>query len=228
MLLRYFIAVVVWAFTFSATGHALTIGFDDVDASLGDVSLDTVNPYQGFTWTNFSAYTSVPGFPGFDSGIVSAPNAAFSGGELLNAPIIGTIKRAGGFDFVSAALGSANYDRLGVTAQGRRGGSLLFTQGLTVDTSGAQLVTFNFLNVDEVDFFATAGPATSDPFLCGPVNCTQFTLDDVVVIQRASTSVPEPSALALFGLGVALLRYRRWASRTVQFTAPLSPNRLSA
>lgn len=38
--------------------EAAIIGFDDIDASAGDVSLDALSPYQGFSWSNFFAYTS--------------------------------------------------------------------------------------------------------------------------------------------------------------------------
>jgi hypothetical protein len=52
------------------------MNFDDPtrDTASGIVSLDTIiPPYQEFTWTNFSAYTAIPGFPGFNNGIVSNP-----------------------------------------------------------------------------------------------------------------------------------------------------------
>ena len=45
---------------FALPAAAATIGFDDIDASLGDVILGS---YQGFTFQNFSAYTTVPVFP---------------------------------------------------------------------------------------------------------------------------------------------------------------------
>ena len=69
--------------------QATIVNFDDIDASAGDVSLDAVSPYQGFTWSNFFAYTAAPGFPGFNNGIVSHPNAAYTGGDELGVPIRG-------------------------------------------------------------------------------------------------------------------------------------------
>lgn len=58
---------------------AAIVTFDDLDASGGDLILDTISPYQGFTWTNFSAYTSIPGFPGFNNNIAFQNNATYSG-----------------------------------------------------------------------------------------------------------------------------------------------------
>lgn len=88
------------------------IGFDDIDASASDIALEGVSPYQGFAWGGFSAYTSVPGFPGFNNGIVSSLNGAYTAGDVLGAPLVSSITRASGFDFTSLYLGSGWYDGL--------------------------------------------------------------------------------------------------------------------
>jgi hypothetical protein len=121
--------VILMAFVFFMTPAAMAsvINFDDVDASLGDVSLDAISPYQGLTWTNFFAYTSFPGFDGFNNGIVSSPNAAYSGGEIGGAsvvPVTGKIGSASLFDLASIDLGAGYYDDLLITVEGRRAGSL--------------------------------------------------------------------------------------------------------
>src|SRR5690348_11171994 len=97
-----FAALLLWE---TALVSAAIVNFDDLDVSAGDVSLDSLSSYQGFNWANFSAYTATPGFPGFDNGIISPNNAAYSGGELFGAtvtPVIGKIEAASPFDFVSA------------------------------------------------------------------------------------------------------------------------------
>src|SRR5689334_3889973 len=94
----------------AAPGFAEVINFDDLDATAGDIQLDSISPYQGFVWNSVSAYTAVPGFPGFNNGIVSPNNAGYSGGEALEGPIIGKVSSSSPFDFMSAYLGAEWYD----------------------------------------------------------------------------------------------------------------------
>jgi hypothetical protein len=82
---------------------ASIVDFGGVDSCGENVSLDVLNPYQGLNWTNFAVYTAIRGFPGFNNGIVSKPNAAFTGGDDLGATIIGKITVAAPFDFVFAS-----------------------------------------------------------------------------------------------------------------------------
>jgi hypothetical protein len=190
------------------------INFDNLDASAGDIVL---NSYQGFTWSNFSAYTSTPGFPGYNNGIVSGPNAAYSGGQTFTnsvVPIIGTISGASPFDFLSGYLGSGNYDHLDVTVEGLLNGKMLFSKTVTVNTSGAALFDFGFDGINQVAFYGSTTAATTDPYACGSFNCTQFTADNLTFAPYSAT--PEPSTPALFVLGAAsvflLLRRRAiWA-----------------
>lgn len=203
------------------SAFALTVTFDDIDASAADVSLDGLSPYQGFTWTDFFAYTTFPGFPGFNNGIVSPENAAYSGGEFFGTtvtPVIGKIQSADAFDFVSAWLGSGYYDGLNLTVQGLLGGTVLFSQAVTVDTGGAQFIAFNYTGIDELNFFGTQTAQTTDPFLCGDFNCTQFTVDDLIFAPASEpppppNSVPEPSSLALIALGAFAAGVRRREKR---------------
>lgn len=173
-------ATMSWA---SLTSAAL-ISFDDLDASAADLDIGGVAAYQGFTWKNFFAYTVLPGFDGFNNGIVSPQNAAYSGGEFAAdgvMPIVGSISAAALFDFTSAALGAGWYDGLALTVQGSRAGQTLFSQTVAVGTSGAQLFQFNFSGIDTLSFLTAATGATLDPFLCGSFNCTQFTIDDLTI-----------------------------------------------
>ena len=172
---------------------AWAIDFDDIDASAGDVSLDALSPYHGFTFVNFSVYTNTPGFDGFNKGIASSNNAAYSGGEIFGAavlPVVGKISAATPFDFISGYLGAGYYDNLSVTVEGFFGGSMKFSQTVTVNTQGAQLFTFNFTDIDELDIFASPTASTTDPYGCGPSNCTQFTLDDAIFAVPGPTLTP--------------------------------------
>lgn len=213
------------------SASATTINFDDIDASVGPVSLDSISPYQGYAWVNFNAYTDTPGFPGYNSGIISLSNAAFSGGESLGTmvtPIVGSIRSTTNFNFTSAYIGSGYYDNLDVVAQGLRGGSTIFTQTVTVNTSGAQLFNFDFTNIDMLNFFGVTTAAATDPYFCGSFNCTQFTVDNVVLAASPSggpvNNVPEPASLAVFGLGgfAMMLILRRRAKAGERFIACLA------
>lgn len=153
-----------------ASANASVVNFDNIDASLGDVSLDAISPYQGLTWTNFSAYTGDPSYTGFNNGIVSQSNAAYSGGENFGAtatPVIGKIQAANPFNFVSGYVGAGYYDALNVTVRGLLGGSVVFNKTITVGTSGAHLVDFGFTNIDELDFFGIRTAQTTDLFCAG-------------------------------------------------------------
>jgi hypothetical protein len=190
------------------------ITFDDINASSGDVLLDSLNPYHGFTWTNVSVYTSTPGFPGFNNGIVSPPNAAYTAGDALGSPIVSTIT-APLFDFTSAYLGSGWYDGLNVTLTGLLDGTQEFSRTVTVNTQGAQLFTFNFNDINELEVFSTASASTTDPYGCGPSGCSQITLDNVNLTLLAST-VPEPRTFVFVASVLLLLvayRHKRQAPR---------------
>ena len=201
------------------TAHAVadTINFDDLNAAAGDIILDAISPYDGFKWTNFSVYTTVPGFPGFNNGIFSPSNAAYSGGETFNntlVPVVGKIQSDTLFDFNSAYLGAGYYNNLNVTVQGLLSGTVRFSQTVTVNTTGAQLFQFMFQGVSEVDVFASKTAMTTDPYACGSFNCTQFTLDDVSVIPSTSVA-PEPSTIALFSVAALVLCAIRPLARRV-------------
>jgi hypothetical protein len=196
----------------AAPALAAVVNFDDLDASAGDVSLEAISPYQGFTWTNFFAYTSAPGFPGFNNGIVSQPNAAFTGGDALGASIIGSITAAAPFDFGNASIGAGWYDNLDVTVEGRLAGALQFSQTITVDAQSMQLFSFAFTGIDELDFFSTVTASTTDPFGCGPSGCSQITFDNMNFPGAGPPPpAPEPSAavVLLSSLSVfAMAAYR--------------------
>ena len=199
-ILRFFSLVVCLLATVPAV-RADTINFDNIDASAGDVVL---TGYAGYSFTNFSAYTTVPGFPGFNNGIVSGPNAAYSSD-------FGSIAGAGTFDFTGGAFGSGYYDNLNVTIAGLLGGVQLYSQTVTVSTTGAQAFSFAFTGIDTLTFTTGSTAGTTDPYYCGAVGCSYFTLDNAVLTADAMPPPPpppptavtsEPPSLILLALGL--------------------------
>lgn len=206
--------ILFWSITSSV--NAMTVNFDDLDATGGDINL-TGSSYQGYNWSNFSVYTSGFSFDGFDAGIASLDNAAFTGGELSNSngvtPLVGTLSAASLFDFSGAYFNAAYYDNLAITVEGLLNGALLFSNTITVTTAGAQMFNFNFTGIDQLAFYASTTANVSDPFNCGDFNCTQFTIDDLVVKDSNITStVPEPPTLLLMSFGLLLVGNYRTGS----------------
>lgn len=203
------LALFLCAFSWNACANADTLTFDDIDASAGDVILDYLSPYHSYTFTNLSIYTSVPGFPGYNNGIVSSPNAAYTQGDALGTPTISTITSATSFDFDSAYLGSGWYNGLSATFIGLSGSTKLYSETVTVDTTGAQLFNFNFLGIDTLEIYSSVSVATTDPYGCGPSGCSQLTLDNVTLVPDLNppppppppSQVPEPTSFILTGLG---------------------------
>lgn len=179
------------------------VNFDDIDAS----ALPVLDSYAGFTWSSVFAYSNTLMYDAFPLGIVSGPNAAatFSG-------LTSSIKSATNFDFVSGYFGAAHLDGLSVTITGLLNGTLLFSQTVTVGTTGALPFNFSFNNINEVDITVT-NAGTGNPFQCEGDNCAQVTMDDLT-FAPPTTTVPEPAPLALLALGMgALALTRRRAGR---------------
>ena len=193
-----------------------TINFDDIDVLAGDVILAS---YQGYNWTNFSVYTNTPGFPGYNNGIVSAPNAAYTAGDALGSPIVSTVTSSTPFNFISGYFGSGWYDGLSVTVNGLYNGTQDFSQTVTINTKGPQLFTLNFTNINELDIYSTITASTTDPYGCGASGCSQVTLDDLTLTPGTTPPIftPEPVSFLLAGIGLfTLAAYRRLKlSRTV-------------
>ena len=214
---KLLLSLATWGLFAAIAANAATINFDDIDASAGDVILTS---YQGYNWTNISVYTNTPGFPGYNNGIVSAPNGAYTAGDAFGSPIISTITSSSPFNFISGYFGSGWYDGMSVTFKGLYNGAQDFSQTFTVNTASPQLFTLHFTNITELDIYSTITGSSTDPYGCGASGCSQVTLDDLTLTSGTAppASSPEPMSLLLTALGSSGLAvfYRVKRSRTLK------------
>ncbi len=198
--------ILFWSITSAA--EALTIHFDDLDASAGDIDLSG-SAYQGYNWTNFSAYYSLSGFDGLNHGIVSADIAAYGGGETSESdhskPLISTLSANSPFDLTNAYFNAVYYDNLDVIVEGLLDNRVLFSKSLTVSTTSALLVNFDFNGINRLNFWSVQTESTINPFGCRGFKCTQFTIDSLNIQDASSNATtPEPPLLILLCFGMVL------------------------
>ena len=198
--------ILFWSIASSA--QALTINFDDIDASDGDTDLSG-SAYQGYNWSNFSAYYSLAGFDGLNHGIVSTDIAAYGGGETSendhSQPLISTLSANNPFDLTNAYFNAVYYDNLDVIVEGLLDNRVLFSKSVTVSTGSALFVNFDFNGINRLNFWAVQTEITVNPFGCTGFKCTQFTLDSVNLLDANSyATTPEPPVLILLCFGMVL------------------------
>ena len=185
---------------------AQTITFDDLNPNtlLGSPDpFDAPIPdgYAGLQWNNMWVL-DVPLHiqdggsigSGYDNGLVSGNNVAFN--DRGNPASIS----GGAFNLNSAYLTAAWNNGLQVEVQGYVGATLTYDNTYTLNTTGPSLITFNYLDVDEVNFISSGGVNAG---LSGIG--TEFAMDNI-------SAAPEPTSLAYAGLGglASLLTFRRW------------------
>jgi hypothetical protein len=188
-------SAVLLTLTLTADARASTLTFDDISgAEIGTIP----NGYGGLQW-NLMGYTDGGArfsSSGYENGTVSGDYVAFN--EFAS---VGTVS-GGLFDFTSAYLTAAWNDGLTIVVTGLLSGSSIYTQTVSVDTSGPTLFNFNFLGIDQLTFASSGGV---DAGLDG--SGTHFAMDDMTV---NVSSVPDGgSALAMLGfamIGVNVIR----------------------
>jgi hypothetical protein len=193
--------VVAALFTFGGTAFPQSelLTFDDLSGPEDPIP----NGYGGLQWDQFFSYNTIVeavyGLDGEINGVVSPPNVAFNQGGVP-ASISG-----GPFNLISGYLMGVWNDGLQVEVQGFVGATLTYDKTYTVGTQGSTLINFGYLGVDKVEFISSGGVPHGFPEGSG----FQFGMDDLDI----TGSIPEPSPLALAGLGlVGILVVRRHTS----------------
>jgi hypothetical protein len=106
-------------------------------------------------------------------------DAAYTGGVELGMPVVGTITAAAPFDFGSAYIGAGWHGNLDVTVQRRLGGTLQFSQTITLSAEGVPAFFFDFTSIDELDFFRPSRRRPPIPPALARRDCSQTTFDDM-------------------------------------------------
>ena len=169
----------------------------DLDDKVGS-GIINFNQYAGFNWNNFHA-NDTHAYTG-----AGAYRAAATSGATVIVNSFGndsSLTKTGGglFDFTSANMMAAWGNGLKVTITGWLSGASLYTQTITLNTTGPTLQSFEFSGIDRLTFHAFGG---SD-------GRTHFTVDDMNFSPVAA--VPEASTYAMLiaGLGMIGLVARR-------------------
>lgn len=145
----------VFGATCTPTSRVVTIGFDDLDATLGEIQLDF---YAGFVWTK--AYVYRLGAPDpYGYTLASPPNTGFIGHPQDGAPL-GLMSLVGDVSFTSVFLsnptGSATDPDgpITITIDVWDSGSLVGTQQVVLADGAATTVPLTYDSVDTLTFSA--------------------------------------------------------------------------
>jgi hypothetical protein len=154
-----------------------TITFDELDPG-GDFSL-IPDGYYGLQWNNWGVIDGWDSVGGYENGVISKNNVAFA---PYGDP--SSINYNGSFSLVSAYMTAAWQNGLQLEVKGLFNDIVTYDHTYTLNETGPTLINFNYMGIDEVNFQVLSGQQ-------------QYVMDNLVV----SIPVPEPSTLALVGLG---------------------------
>lgn len=158
--------------------RAYTITFDDLSGDLGYIP----DGYADLDWNNFyyanpvdNGYTDT----GYNVGTISSPNIALNG---FGAPT--SITSSTPFTLQSGYFTDAFEDGDTITVTGDVNGVATYTTNFTIDSESPTFETFDWNDLDEVDFNDEQG--------------SQFALDNLSLVP----STPEPASPLTMLVGV--------------------------
>ena len=196
LLIPALIVAALVAFSTVAVAQAEIITFDDLPVS----GYQIPNGYGGLQWNSFDY--EVGSFGGYANGAVSPDKLAFNDyGHPASFDV-----SSGLFNLNYAYLTGAWNDGLQVEVQGFIGGTSVYDNTYTVNTTGPTLINFNYLGIDEALFTSFGG--TLNPAYDGTGSGNSFAMDNLSI-----TFVPEPSTFVLLSLATMLLIFRRLTTK---------------
>lgn len=177
---------------------ATVVTFDDLSAGASG-SLIT-NGYRSLSWSNFWCenailFTSIHGSNGYLNGMVSPSNVAYN----ANGNSAEIDSRGTNFEFLGAYLTGAFNSNLSIEVRGFRGAAVLYDTTVIASATNATLFTFDYLDIDRLQFNAFGGQDAGFPAGDG-VGGTWFAMDNFTF-----EFIPEPSSLLLTVGGALLL-----------------------
>jgi hypothetical protein len=177
----------------ASAGLALgtTINFDNLAATaVGGTHANIANGYSGLNWNNFAVIDGADSpNSGYQAGTVSSKNAAFNGSGA-SASFSGAA-----FNLNSGNFAAAWNDNLMLEVKGYVGSTLTYDNTYFLSAVSSTLITFNFVDVDQVSFFSSGGTQDINYAYTG----TQFVMDNLTI----TATVPDAGSSALM-LGAAL------------------------
>lgn len=146
----------------------------------GGSGLPVPNGYLGVNWNNFYYVDSTSlGASGYGPGAVSPNNCGYN-----NFGNPASITSGSPFNFMSAWVTAAWNDNLALEVKGLRNGVLVYDQSYTLSATAPALLTFNLLNVTEVDLISSGGTPHGGGYVGSG---TQFAIDDLVLTTAAAS-----------------------------------------
>jgi hypothetical protein len=174
-----------------AAATPITITFENASANSDYIP----DGYGGVDWDNFGGHSDYVG--GYHTGIVSG---SWTGFNLFGDPA--SITHAGGFNLYDGYFTGAWRDNMVFAVLGYRNGIQIYGTAAELDASGPKLISFNFIDVDLVRFFAFGG-VNSVPGGDG----TTFVVDN---LRLEVAQTPIPAALPLFASALGGLGFVGW------------------